>query len=1261
MRMLRSISGAVVLVLAIAHRAHAGFSAGALIIPTNASYQDDCGAVSAYGLVYNVLRAEGWLVANGKPRITINYVVSPSKTSPNRCRPSNQFAGPTGSALWDDGCDFQLSNGAGNIVKLVNNSSTSAASDALVNTVDTTSNPAVYPQYTSKPLDATATTVGYLGGAFIIDGGVDATNFLALLDGTYAATDADVPPNPIDFGPYRATGTCIFGVSHHVNVHRAQFPFSAPVRKSFTAQPPRLAVLETDSTGSTGPIKVITPVTVPLQTTVGGATEAGFTATYTTQYAHGFVPGNRVTISGVKKPEYNGVFTIQTTPTLTTFTVTLPVSGLPASRKGKVDRGDSILEDYLANGGIDFDGAQGCPTGGQNIADPVLCPNGGSAGQIFDIFDFADLANNKLQILDSGVKRYTMLWTPHWETTAGPGSPPSATELVALSNISAFLDGQTGLMGECASISTFEGAYLGGAPNIVDGTAGANLQLQTCVNSAGSCAAVGTQWGIDRNPAAEPIGTFHNCSDPASGGFPGSDCVAFGTPTDEFVQLGDYLWNTGSSLDHVRGYTPLGATGSMFKPGVIPLVAEMSGGSLISYSASRSIKDNTPGKANVLYLGGHDQSNSVAGTKLALETLLLLGESTVPVPTTTTETSRSTPIVATVAAGVSALVVGTFENVQPPQLAPVVAATADLTGWTFPFVKGHLRATDLTSITGAIAQGAGTVLFDAATQIPAVSNSCGTIDGSCRVVFTTTVTPSTTTGVALRPPNVYVTDANAPTIGALLAVGTTLVPADYVTITRRLLAGWWTGATYVAALGGIDRSTVAVIGPSTLTIGARATMAYVGATDGMLHAFCAQVDVAHGCPHLGTELWAFLPRVQLASVRSNLSVIDGSPRVIDAFGDFTGSGTKSFRTILMFQTGSGDPNNLLAAQPAIYALDITDPQNPAVIWERSIKVPGPGRGLTEMGVGLALAAGPINVGGVTRNLVVAQTTNGGTLGVVDATAGEVVNGIDMTDGSLIWATPFTFSYAPTRAGGTSPPHSGVPGGAVGVDKQGQGFLTDIVFGDLYGDVWELDAVTGVSRFPTNKPLFSFTTDFHPIGSPPAIYANSGKQFAVISTGGYLDVTPLIPVPSWGTGHQQSVVAIALDPAPLPVPPLNESSPVADIPFKFDFATTAEAGFSQAQIVGGELFVTTDSTDVNASGYGTAGSTGHVYRAPLSSVTTVVAVQGGAAALAAGGTALFAASSSQQERLGTDAASTVGNKVDSQGAPRISRMLWLRTE
>ena len=74
-------------------------------MPTSASYQDNCGAVSD-GLVYDVLRANTWLGANGYTPITVHYAYSDTKGSPNRCLPTDRDAPPTVDPAWNDGCDF---------------------------------------------------------------------------------------------------------------------------------------------------------------------------------------------------------------------------------------------------------------------------------------------------------------------------------------------------------------------------------------------------------------------------------------------------------------------------------------------------------------------------------------------------------------------------------------------------------------------------------------------------------------------------------------------------------------------------------------------------------------------------------------------------------------------------------------------------------------------------------------------------------------------------------------------------------------------------------------------------------------------------------------------------------------------------------------------------------------------------------------------------------------------------------------------------
>src|SRR6185503_7173039 len=109
---------------------------------------------------------------------------------------------------------------------------------------------------------------------------------------------------------------------------------------------------------------------------------------------------------------------------------------------------------------------------------------------------------------------------------------------------------------------------------------------------------------------------------------------------------------------------------------------------------------------------------------------------------------------------------------------------------------------------------------------------------------------------------------------------------------------------------------------------------------------------------------AFLPRTQLPWLRLNAARIDGSPKVSDVFGDFAGADGAvrgEWRTVLTFQTGSGNASDPDRA-PAAFALDITDPAAPAVLWERTTPA---ARGAVAQGVGLGVAMGHARIAGQT--------------------------------------------------------------------------------------------------------------------------------------------------------------------------------------------------------------------------------------------------------------------------------------------------------
>jgi hypothetical protein len=172
-------------------------------------------------------------------------------------------------------------------------------------------------------------------------------------------------------------------------------------------------------------------------------------------------------------------------------------------------------------------------------------------------------------------------------------------------------------------------------------------------------------------------------------------------------------------------------------------------------------------------------------------------------------------------------------------------------------------------------------------------------------------------------------------------------------------------------------------------------MIYFGSTDGMMHAVCATVNTEYGCDIAGRELWAYIPRPMLPDLKEATAHIDGSPHVIDAYGNFDNSGA-AWRTIMLFSTGSGSMQNDYVV-PAVYAIDITTPDNPKILWEYAVTTTG-SRGTLEMGASHTLTAGPVlNASSARKYYVWVQSNNGGTGG-----AGSVVTALDVETGTLVW-------------------------------------------------------------------------------------------------------------------------------------------------------------------------------------------------------------------------------------------------------------------
>jgi len=262
----------------------------------------------------------------------------------------------------------------------------------------------------------------------------------------------------------------------------------------------------------------------------------------------------------------------------------------------------------------------------------------------------------------------------------------------------------------------------------------------------------------------------------------------------------------------------------------------------------------------------------------------------------------------------------------------------------FPGYEGQLRAYDVTDIalastggstiqtistadplspTGRYVTAGGSILWDAGLLLQSR-------DQSSRTIYAGYKSGSTYSRVDF-------TEANVNTLKSLLS-DTNGDNAGLIRFVRGENRTW--------KLGDVLHSSPVLLGPPSgdstalgttyaafVTANAsRTPVIFVGANDGMLHCF----DLASG-----VELWGFIPYNLLPKLK-NMSTwdsaagvryythgyfVDGTPSVGDVY--FGGQ----WRTVLMCGQGAGKGSTVAGGLNYYFALDVTDPTNPLVLWE----------------------------------------------------------------------------------------------------------------------------------------------------------------------------------------------------------------------------------------------------------------------------------------------------------------------------------------
>lgn len=272
----------------------------------------------------------------------------------------------------------------------------------------------------------------------------------------------------------------------------------------------------------------------------------------------------------------------------------------------------------------------------------------------------------------------------------------------------------------------------------------------------------------------------------------------------------------------------------------------------------------------------------------------------------------------------------------------------------------------------------------------------------------------------------------------------------------------------------------------TGTTCSRTPMVYIGGNDGMLHAFNANT---------GAEVWAFVPTPVLGHMwrlaDSNYSInhrffVDGAVTVEDICVSGCATGSAVWKTILVGALGGGVANgndpDTAAPLSGYFALDITNPSSPVLLWEVTSAT-------ATLGNRIGYALGRPWIGKVKDasgnprwSVMVSSGINpaggGAALLVLDAYSGASIRTIEITGGA-----GFT-RFSPQILKG-------------GVDHT----VSRVYGGDLSGNLWRIDPNTGsVARL--------FAGAGQPFTTEPELTLCNDKTTVFIGSGKFIEASDM---------------------------------------------------------------------------------------------------------------------------------------------------------
>jgi type IV pilus assembly protein PilY1 len=270
---------------------------------------------------------------------------------------------------------------------------------------------------------------------------------------------------------------------------------------------------------------------------------------------------------------------------------------------------------------------------------------------------------------------------------------------------------------------------------------------------------------------------------------------------------------------------------------------------------------------------------------------------------------------------------------------------------------------------------------------------------------------------------------------------------------------------------------------------------YVGANDGMLHAFNAAN---------GQEVWAFVPTPAIPKMwkladrdyaTNHVNLVNGDPTIAEICVSSCSTASATWKTVLVAGLSGGGRG--------YYALDITNPDTPQLLWEYTAQnnanlgytFGSPVVTKLADGTWVALLTSGYNNGAFDNNGTTANSPAGngqGYLYVVNVATGAVIKSFPTNQGS---------STTPSGLGQVS---------AFVDDVTKNNLATYVYSGDLLGNLWrfDLNAATGTAPLQLATLKGPDGTTAQPITTAPQLGVVNKKRVIFVGTGKYLEVADL---------------------------------------------------------------------------------------------------------------------------------------------------------